>query len=74
MHVVKFNRGSHEISLNKFIKTEIKKKKYWSGLPFPPPGDLSDPGNKPTSPGFSSLTGRFFSTEPPGKPLKLDEN
>ena len=23
---------------------------YWSGLPFPPPGDLSDPGIEPESP------------------------
>ena len=37
---------------------------YWSGLPFPPPGDLPHPGIKPTSP---ALRGRFFTTEPPGK-------
>ena len=30
---------------------------HWSGLPFPPPGDLPDPGIKPISP---ELTGRFF--------------
>ena len=36
----------------------------WSGLPFPPPGDLPHPGIKPTSP---ALRGRFFTTEPPGK-------
>ena len=35
----------------------------WSGLPFPPPGDLPDPGIKPTSP---ALAGRFFTTEPAG--------
>ena len=33
------------------------RRKYWSGLPFPPPGDLSDSGIKPTSP---ALVGRFF--------------
>ena len=38
---------------------------YWSGLPFPFPGDLLDPGIKPTSP---PLVGEFFTTEPPGKP------
>ena len=38
---------------------------YWSGLPFPPPRDLPDPGFKPTS---SALAGRFFTAEPPGKP------
>ena len=26
------------------------RQEYWSGLPFPPPGDLHDPGIKPTSP------------------------
>ena len=28
----------------------IPRQKYWSGLPFPSPGDLSDPGIKPVSP------------------------
>ena len=36
-----------------------------SRLPFPTPGGLSDPGIKPESP---ALAGRFFTTEPPGKP------
>ena len=35
---------------------------YWSGLPFPYPVDLPDPGVEPTSPG---LAGGFFTTEPP---------
>jgi len=34
-------------------------------LPFPSPGDLPNPGIKPTCP---ALAGRFFMTEPPGKP------
>ena len=38
---------------------------YWSGLPFPSPGALPDPGIKPAS---SALAGGFFTTEPPGKP------
>ena len=41
------------------------RKEYWSGLPFPSPGDLPDPGIESTSP---ALVGRFFTTEPPGKP------
>ena len=28
----------------------LPKQKYWSGLPFPPPGDLPNPGIKPISP------------------------
>ena len=38
----------------------------WSGLSFPPPGDLSDPGIKPKS---SALAGGFLPTEPPGKTI-----
>ena len=37
--------------------------KNTDGLPFPPPGDLPDPGIKPSSP---ALAGGFFTTEPPG--------
>jgi len=47
------------------VSMEFSRQEYWSGLPFPPPGDLPDPGIKPTSP---ALTGRFFTTEPPGNP------
>ena len=35
---------------------------YWSGLPFPSPGDLPDPGIEPMSP---VLAGGFFTTGPP---------
>ena len=41
---------------------------YWSGLPFPPPGDLPNPGTEPTSPVVPALAGGFFIAEPPGKP------
>jgi len=39
---------------------------YWSGLPFPIPGDLLNPGIKPRSPVAPALAGRFVTTEPPG--------
>ena len=35
---------------------------YWSGLPFPSPGDLPDPGVEPTSLVSPALAGRFFTT------------
>ena len=38
---------------------------YWNELPFPPPGDIPDPGIEPASPALAS---GFFTTEPPGKP------
>ena len=34
---------------------------YWGGLPFPPPGDLPDPGIEPASPMVPALAGGFFS-------------
>ena len=43
-------------------------KKYWSGLPFPPPGDPPDPGIEPESPESPALAGGFFMTESLGKP------
>ena len=42
------------------------RQEYRSGLPFPSPGDIPDPG---TEPEFPELAGRFF-TEPPQKPQK----
>ena len=35
---------------------------YYSGLPFPPPGDLSNPGIEPMSLMIPALAGRFFTT------------
>ena len=47
------------------LSMEFSKEEYWSGLPFPTPGDLPNPGIEPASP---ALAGGFFTTEPPGKP------
>ena len=44
----------------------FSRQEYWSGLPFPSPGDLPDSEIEPTSP---VLAGRFFTAEPLGKPL-----
>ena len=43
---------------------------YWNGLPFPPPGDLPDPGIEPMSPespASPALADGFFTTVPLGK-------
>jgi len=48
----------------------IPRQEYWSRLPFPSPGDLSDPGIEPASPAFSVLVGGFSTSVPPGKPYK----
>ena len=47
------------------LSMEFSRQEHWSGLSFPTLGDLPHPGIKPASP---ALSGRFFTTEPPGKP------
>ena len=42
----------------------FSRQEYWSGLPFPSPGDLPDPGIKPWSPAFQADT---LTSEPPEK-------
>ena len=44
---------------------EFSRQEYWSGLPFPSPGDLTDPGIKPESP---ALQADALLSEPPGNP------
>ena len=44
---------------------EFSRQEYWSGLPFPFPGDLPDPGIKPGSP---VLWADALPSEPPGNP------
>ena len=41
---------------------------FWSGLPFPSPGDLPDPGIETASLAAPVLAGGFLTTEPWGKP------
>ena len=47
----------------------FSRKEYWSGLPFPPPGDLPNRGIEPVSSAFLALTGVFFTTKPPGRQI-----
>ena len=47
---------------------EFSRQEYWSGLPFPSPEDLPNPG---TEPGFSALQVVSLPTELPGKPHLL---
>ena len=41
---------------------------YWSGVPFPSPGGLPDPG---TEPGSSALQADSLPSEPPGNPIQF---
>ena len=49
------------------LSMEFSRQEYWSGLPFPPPGDLPDPGIEPGSP---TLQANTLPSEPPGKYLQ----
>ena len=46
------------------LSVGFSRQEYWSGLPFPPPGDLPDPGIEPMSLGSPALADRslFFTT------------
>ena len=44
----------------------FSRQECWSGLPFPSPGDLPDPGIEPGSP---ALRADALPSEPPGKPI-----
>ena len=48
----------------------FSRQEYWSGLPYPPPGYLPDPGMEPATPASPALQADSFPTEPPGKPCK----
>ena len=49
----------------------FSRQEYWSGLPFPSPGDLPDPGIKPRSP---ALQADALTSAPPGKPQGKPKN
>ena len=51
------------------LSMRFSRQEYWSGSLFHPPGDLSNPGIKPTSIVSPALAGGFFTTLPPGKPF-----
>ena len=53
------------------LSMEFSRQEYWSGLPFPFPGDLPDPGIEPESPASPASAGEFFTTEPPEKPYLI---
>ena len=48
------------------LSVEFSRKEYWNGLPFPPPGDLPEPGIKPMSLMSPALAGGLFTTSTTG--------
>ena len=53
------------------LSMEFSRQEYWSGLPFPSPGDLPDPGIKPQS---LALHADSLLLEPPGKPKTVSRH
>ena len=53
------------------LSTAFSRQEYWSGLPFPPPRDLSNPGMEPMSLKSPALAGRFFTAVKNGKPEEI---
>ena len=51
------------VALQAPLSMEFSRQEYWSGLPFPSPGDLPDPGIEPRSP---ALQVDCLLSEPPG--------
>ena len=51
------------IARQTLLAMEFSKQEYWSGLPFPSSGDLSDPGIKP---GYPALYVNSLPSKPPG--------
>ena len=50
------------------LSMEFSRQEYWSGLPFLPPGNISNPGIEWASLSCSASADGFFTTVPPGKP------
>ena len=53
------------------LSMRFSRQECWGGLPFPPPGDLPDPGMEPTSLMSPALAGGFFTTKGKRKSLVL---
>ena len=60
----------HTVACQARLSMEFSRYEYWSRLPFPPPGDLPDPGIKPTSLMSSALAEEFFTTSVTWEALK----
>ena len=65
--VVSDSANPWTVALQSPLSMGFPRQEHWSGLPFPSPGDLPDPGIETASPASPELADGFFTTEPPGK-------
>ena len=61
----KYNMFTWTVAHQALPSMEFSRQEYWSGLPFPSPGDLPDPGIELRS---TALQADALTSEPPGKP------
>ena len=63
---VRFFATPCTVAYQALLSMEFSRQEYWSGMPFPSPGDLPNPGIEPGSP---ALQADAIPSEPPGKPI-----
>ena len=56
------------------LSVEFSRQEYWSGLPFPSPGDLPNPGIKPVCFKSPALVAGFFNTSDTWEAMNCDPN
>ena len=61
-----FTSLTYSVKCQAPLSMEFSRQEYWSGLPFPSPGDLPNSGIEPGSPALQADT---LPSEPPRKPL-----
>ena len=67
-HVQPFETPMNCVACQALLSMEFSRQGYWSGFPFPSPGDLPNPRIEPTSP---ALQADALPSELLGKPLGL---
>ena len=70
LNCVRFFAAPWAVAHKAPLPMEFSRQENWSGLPFPTPGDLPDPGIEPASPASPALAGGFFTSSATCETLK----
>ena len=62
------------VALQAPLSVGFSREEYWSGVPFPSPGDLPNPGTEPASLTSPALAGRFFTTSTTWEGLAVSQD